>query len=200
MRWFPKRIDCAGGPGRRALFVLFACLSCALPISAQPGDKRITAIERLSRQINEQISESERVEEGNGIYCNELVINKGDKSWPAVGIFRTVIKFYYTFGNREKNPYPDQLLKITVTTHRSDRREYAEYVFNSAAQLIYHYQKDGESAESEQRCFFAAGRLLRLTKGKRIVGIRSREAVETATRALDARKSMLEIFVKSLRN
>ena len=108
------------------------------------------------------------------------------------------MKFYYTFGDREKDPYPNRLLKITVTTNRSDRHEYAEYLFNPAGQLIFHYQKDGESAESEQRCFFASERLLRLTKGKRIVGIRSREAVEMSTRALAAKKSLLEIFVKSL--
>ena len=200
MRLFPKWTDCDSGPSLRALFILITCLSCTTLVQAQPGDKRVTAIERLSTQINEQIAESERVEESNGIYYNELVINKGDKSWPAVGIYRAVVKFYYTFGDREKNPYPNRLLKITVTTNRSDRSEFAEYFFNAAAELIYYYRKDGESSESEQRCFFISERVVRLTKGKRLVGIRSRERVETATAALDSKKSLLAIFLKSLRN
>ena len=141
-------------------FVLFL-LASSLQIAAQQDDKRIEAIRRLSMQVNEQIEESERVEEGTGIYCNELIVNKGDKSWPAVGIYRTVIKFYYTFGDREKNPYPNRLLKITVTTNRSDRQEYAEYLFNPAGQLIFHYEKGSDKTDSERRYYFASERLIR---------------------------------------
>jgi hypothetical protein len=144
-KWMPY-VD---GPTCRPLLTLIICLLSAFQVSAQPDDKRIEAIKRISRQVNEQIAESERVEEGTGVYCNELVVNKRDKPWPAVGIYHRVIRFYYTFGDREKNPYPDRLLKITVTTKRSDKHEYAEYLFNPAGQLIFYYEKDGESSGSQ---------------------------------------------------
>ena len=170
-----------------------------LPVLAQGGDKRIEEIRRLDRQANEQIAESERVEEGTGLYCNELVINKGDKSWPAVGIYRTVFKFYYTFGDREKNPYPNRLLKITVTTKRSDRREYAEYLFNPAGQLIFYYEKkDDEGSPAERRYYFASERLIRRMTGQRVVDINSRDALGEARVALNEKKKLMDIFLKSL--
>lgn len=188
--------------GRSDCFLLSLVLlvGCGLPVGAQQDDKRIEAIRRLSIQVNEQIAESERVEESNGVYCNELIVNKGDKSWPAVGIYRTVVKFYYTFGDREKNPYPNRLLKITVTTKRSDRHEYAEYLFNPAEQLIFYYEKDGESSQSERRYYFASERLIRRMLGQRSVSTKSREAVETVARALGARNDLKQIFLRSLDN
>lgn len=187
-----------GVPIRRTLFIFVMCAACSIVVSAQSGDKSIAAIQRLTRQVNEQISESERIEESNGIYCNELVVNKENKSWPAVGIYRTVFRFYYTFGDREKNPYPNRLLKISVTTSRSDRREYAEYLFNPAGQLIFNYQKDGESLESDTRNYFAGERLIRRMTGQRIVDIRSRAALDAVNAARNEKKKLVEIFLMSL--
>lgn len=177
------------GPNWRILFV-FICLSLATVVSAQPDNRRIEAIVRLSRQINEQIAESEKVAEGSGIYCNELVVNKGNKSWPAVGIYRVVTKFHYTFGDREKDPYPNRLLKITVTTNRSSRHEYAEYFFNDAGQLVFYFEKESEDAQSERRFYFASGRLVRQMIGSRTIDSNRGRALakQVATRTLNFRK------------
>lgn len=193
-----RRVKGRKGRSCYSFLVLIILVGYVLQVGAQEADKRIEAIRLLASQVDEQIAESERVEEGTGIFANELVVNKGDKPWPAVGIYRTVIKFYYTFGDREKNPYPDRLLKITVTTNRSDRHEYAEYLFNPAGQLIFHYQKDGESAESEIRSYFAGERLIRRMTGERIGATSSRESVEAARSALAEKHKLREIFVRSL--
>lgn len=167
-------------------------------VCAQQDGKRIEEIRRLYDQVNAQIVESESVEEGTGIYCNELVVNKGDKSWPAVGIYRMVYKFYYTFGDREKDPYPNRLLKITVMTNRSDRHEYAEYLFNPVGQLIFYFEKDDEGAPAERRYYFAANRLIRRMRGQRILDISSREALEAARGTLNEKQKLIEVFLKSL--
>ena len=180
------------------VLLLALSLGSVFQIGAQQDDRRIEAIRRLSTQINEQIEESERVEESNGVYCNELVVNKGNKSWPAVGIYRTVVKFYYTFGDREKNPYPTRLLKITVTTNRSDQHEYAEYIFNPTGRLIFYYEKDGESAQSERRYYFASERLIRRMTGKRLVDIRSQEAMEAVKEVLTENSKLQRFFLSSL--
>lgn len=194
---FMKKMRRRNGQSCR-VFLLVVFLGSFLQIAAQQDDKRIEAIRRLSIQVNQQIEESERVEESTGVYCNELIVNKGDKSWPAVGIYRTIVKFYYTFGDREKNPYPNRLMKITVTTNRSDRREYAEYLFNSTEQLIFYYEKDGESAQSERRYYFASERLIRRMLGQRSVSTKTRDAVETVARAFGAKNNLKQIFLKSL--
>ncbi len=195
---FMKKLNRLSGRLGQPFLLLLILLGSVLSVHAQEGDQRIEAIRRLDRQVNEQIAESERVEEGTGVYCNELVVNKGDKSWPAVGIFKTVFKFYYTFGDREKNPYPNRLLKITVTTDRSARHEYAEYLFNPAGQLIFYYEKDDEGSQAERRYYFASDRLIRRMRGPRIVDINSREALQAARVALNEKKKLVDVFVKSL--
>jgi hypothetical protein len=195
-----RRVKGRKGRSCYSFLITIILVGYVLQVGAQEADKRIEAIRLQARQVDEQIAESERVEESNGIYCNELVINKGDKSWPAVGIYRTIVKFYYTFGDREKDPYPNRLLKITVTTKRSDRHEYAEYLFNPLGQLIFYYEKDGESLPTERRYYFAAGRLIRRMTGQRIVDINSHEAVEKAKDVLNNNRKLTDIFLKSLSN
>jgi hypothetical protein len=174
-------------------------LAGVLTVTAQDNDKRIEEIRRLDRQANLRIAESESVPEGTGLYCNELVVNKGDKPWPAVGIYQTVFKFYYTYGDREKNPYPDRLMKVTIATRRSDRKEYAEYLFNPAGQLIFHYdKKDEEGAPVERRYYFSAERLIRRMTGAGIESLKNREVIEGARVALIEKQKLVAIFRKSL--
>lgn len=200
MRSFMKKMCRVNGRSCHPFLFLVIFVGSVLQVCAQQDDKRIEEIRRLSRQVNEQIAESESSVESTGVYCNELVVNKGDKSWPAVGIYRMVFKFYYTFGDREKDPYPNRLLKITVMTDRSTRHEYAEYLFNPAGQLIFYFEKDDESSLAERRYYFASERLIRRMTGQRVVDINSREAVEAAKGALNEKKKLREIFLKSLGN
>lgn len=77
-------------------------------------------------------------------------VNKNNGSYPAVGIFQSVVKFYFTYGNREKNPYPNRLLKIEIETKRSSSVEKYEYLFNENEQLIFYFEskiRDEEKAE-----------------------------------------------------
>jgi hypothetical protein len=182
----------------RPLIILTFLAAFAFPLSAQQVDSRIERIRRITTQINEQVAESERVEEGTGIYCNELIVNRGDKSWPAVGIYRTVVSFYYTFGDREKNPYPNRLLKITLNTQRSDRIEHAEYIFDPAQQLIFYYEKDGDDPASERRYYLASERVIRAMKGQRTIGLRNRDEVEKVSMVLKEKNRLKSMFIQSL--
>ena len=80
MRILMEKIRRIKGRPCRPLAILIIFAGHVLLAGAQQDDRRMEGIRRLSNQINEQIAESERIEESNGIYCNELVVNKGDKS------------------------------------------------------------------------------------------------------------------------
>ncbi len=185
-------------PFRRPLFILAICAICSAPFYGQSDDRRIEAIDRIANQINEQIGDSEKIEESNGIYCNELLVNKENKSWPAVGIHRSVIRMYYTFGDREKNPYPNRLLKISITTNRSDRQEYAEYVFNPAEKLIYYLKKLDDQAVNEQRLYFDSNRLIRRTTGGKNVTVSHRFSLAAARMAQREHRKLYQLFLNSL--
>src|SRR5688572_30230469 len=104
-------------------------------------DRRIDAIDKLRAKIDQDIARSESEPEYSNIYLTELAVNKNNGSYPAVGLYRPVAKFYYTYGDREKEPYPNRLLKIVVAVARSDRQEYSEFVFNDAEQLVFYLDK-----------------------------------------------------------
>ncbi len=175
-------------------------MGSAYPLAAQQPDKRIDAIRRYAKQVEMEIAESESIEEGTGIYLNELVVNKGNKQWPAVGIYRDVYKFYYTFGDREKNPYPDRLLKITLVTRMSNREETGEFLFNAAGQLIFYLATSDESPRVETRYYFASQRLIRRIIGTRVVDVNSRESLARTRAIIKEAQDLKTVFVKSLGN
>lgn len=115
--------------------------------------RRIEAINNLRRKIDRDIAQSEAEPEYSNIYLTELAVNKNNGSYPAVGIYRPVAKFYYTYGDREKEPYPNRLLKIVVAVARSDRHEYSEFVFNESEQMVFYLDKKDDV---ERRVYFAA--------------------------------------------
>ncbi|MCM3871479.1 MAG: hypothetical protein ND895_12415, partial [Pyrinomonadaceae bacterium] len=122
------------------LLIIFIGMAGAENCRAQT-DRRIEQIKQQYERVNAQIAESE-TSDGSELYLNELIVNKNGRSWPAVGIYEIVYRFYYGFGDREKDPYPNTLVKVTVSTRRSGDRVYAEYLFNRAGQVIFYYEKD----------------------------------------------------------
>lgn len=171
-----------------------------LSANAQTSDKRVEEIRRIYQETNEQISAAEKDFSTSAIFLTELIVNKGGTMYPAVGIFSNTIKFYYAYGDREENPYPNRLLKITVSTNRSANREWSEYLFDRAGKLIFYYEKMGEESEAESRFYFASGKIIRIQRGQRIADINSRQELD-APKAVQAQADKLvEIFQRSLEN
>ena len=139
--------------------------------------------------------ETEIIQEQASTFLTELVINKNFAPYPAVGIFRTVAKFYYTYGNRERSPYPDRLLKIVITTERSVRKESSEYLFDDAGQLILFSEK---TDDFEHHIYFARERAIGFEKGGRFVNLRNSEVATTVAQALQAKARLAALFRGSL--
>ncbi|MBK7708431.1 MAG: hypothetical protein IPN69_15830 [Acidobacteria bacterium] len=174
----------------KCLFILF---SAASALFAQT-DKRIDAIRDVARQVDKMVAECESDGETSSTFLTELVANKNNGSYPAVGIYNTRVKFYYTYGDREKNPYPDRLLKIVIETKRSAMTESAEYLFDESRRLIFFFGKD---SEKETRIYFAAGKMFKTMDGERaVVG----NAANTASnKALAESRRLVAMFQESLR-
>ena len=169
-------------------------------IYAQTSDKRIEEIRRIYQETNDSIAEAEKHFAESTIFLTELVVNKGGTMYPAVGNFRNTVRFYYAYGNREENPYPNRLLKITVSTKRAAHHEWSEYLFNGAGQLIFYYEKMGEEEQAESRFYFSAGKIIRIQRGQRIADINSRQEL-AAPKAVQAQADKLvAIFQRSLEN
>ena len=159
------------------------------------SDPRIESIKRLRAKIDQDIAASEAEPEYSNIYLTELAVNKNNGSFPAVGIYRPVVKFYYTYGDREKEPYPNRLLKIVVAVARSDRQEYSEFVFNDAEQMVFYLDKKDDR---ERRVYFAAGRAIRFEQDGRMLSLNGRSRNAMFAAVMKDNIKLIAIFRRSL--
>ncbi len=133
------------------------------------------------------------------MFVSELVVNKHLSPYPAVGIFQVTSTFYYTYGDREKNPYPDRLLKITSEYRRSSRTEKGEFYFNAAGGLVFALVTNEDGEVKESRAYFAAGRMIRLTDDGKEIGLKRQRAIEAGTLLKAEAARLTGIFRASLR-
>lgn len=162
---------------------------------AQHPDKNVDEIRRLYREVNEQIAAAEKEKPYSSIFCDELVRNVNENPWPAVGIFKSVTKAYYTFSRREGEPYPNKLLQITVTTQRSDRSEYAEYLFNSAGELVFSFEKQDGDPTVEVRHYFANGRPIRIGRNQKTLRVPNSNEVKAGRAIMTEGLRLKKMFV-----
>ena len=160
------------------------------------SDRRIEAINTLRAKIGQDIARSEAEPEYSNIYLTELAVNKSNGSYPAVGVYRPVAKFYYTYGDREKEPYPNRLLKIVVAVARSDRHEYSEFVFNESGEMVFYLDKKDER---ERRVYFARDRAIYFEQDGRPLPLRTRTHAAFAAMAVKDKTNLVAIFRRSLR-
>lgn len=175
------------------VIAVLLAFGCDLDVLSQTDDARIEKIHDTYKQVNDQIAESEKAPEYSSIFVTELVVNKHNASYPAVGIFNTTMRFYYTYGDREKNAYPDRLLKIMVTTRRSSQIENYEYLFDPAGKLIFEFEKVDDV---EKRYYFSSEKLIRYQEGQTVKNtIAARSA---STDVLKEAGKLVAIFRNSL--
>jgi hypothetical protein len=148
--------------------------------NAQTGDKRIDDIRSLYTSTNSAIEVAEREAPYSHIYVVELTVNKTGNQYPAVGTYSNISKFYYTYGDREKDPYPSRLLKISVVTKRSAMITNSEFLFDARGQLVFGFVRVDGTRQRETRMFFAAGRLIKMLDDEKDVNIRLRSVQDTA--------------------
>ncbi len=176
------------------IFVLVS-LSGLSHLALAQNDRRIETIKKLVQKIDDDVAKSEAEPEYSNIYVTELSVNKGNGSYPAVGIYRPVVQFYYTYGDREKNPYPNRLLKIVVSVDRSDRHEQSEFTFNETEQLILYFEKKDDV---ERQVYFADGRAIRFQEGDRVLSLTAKAQSESIATVLKDKANLVAIFQRSL--
>ena len=177
------------------LFLLFVNGPGAGTVAVAQSSGRVAEIRKLTEKINEQIAQSEQSPDTSTTFLTELTVNKNLSPYPAVGIYKTVVRFYYTFGDREEEPYPNRLLKIINATDRSNRKEYSEFVFDEAGKLIFYFEKQ---EDGERRLYFAAEKPIRFQQGERSLGL-NKERAAIVTAVLKEKANLVEMFRRSLR-
>lgn len=136
---------------------------------AQSSDKRIAAIKKIVAETNRVAEVAERPDEYSSVFIVELNVNRKENPYPAVGLFTSTAKFYYTYGDREKNPYPGRLLKIAVVTRRASTIEKTEIFLNPASEMVLYTKRVEVDEASDRRLYFLAGKVIRFESGGKVM-------------------------------
>lgn len=163
-------------------------------VSAQT-DKKIEQIRKIYIETNQKIAESNENGEVSPVFLTELIVNKNVGSYPAVGNFRSVVKFYYTYGRREKNPYPNRLLKAEMEINRAARTENYEYLFNETGRLIFYFERKDDQ---EMRVYFSAEKPVKILRGEKDVRLNETAATDLLKKVLIEKRRLVSVFSNSL--
>jgi len=185
---------------RIAIFMVLPLVFLTVGVSGQTADKRVDDIRRSYEQTNSDIEIAEKEAPYSEIYVVELTVNKTGNQYPAIGTYSNISKFYYTYGDREKDPYPNRLLKIAVSTKRSASITTSEFLFDPAGRLIFGLVRtDGTNQRETQMYFTAAGQLIKMLDGNRDVNLRIRSVQDTAAAFKRESARLLALFNASMK-
>lgn len=162
---------------------------------AQPDDKRTRQVEEIRAKVDRQVAEAEG-DEPSSVFIMSFEGNGKMNPYPAVGIFTTKMKFYYTYGDREKNPYPDRLIKITVETRRSSSTEKTQVVFDETGEMVFYEKKVEPDYPSQKLVYFAGGRAFRVENNGKRLRLTSKEAGDLV-RVVTGDSNRLKMIFKS---
>jgi hypothetical protein len=168
-------------------------------VQSQAADKRIDDIRKLYEQTNSDIAVAEKEAPYSEIYVVELSVNKTGNSYPAVGTYSNVAKFYYTHGDRERDPYPNRLLKTSVVTKRAAMITSSEFLYNPSGQLVFGLVRTDGVEQRVTRLYFAAGHLVKMLDDEKEINVRLRPVLDTSAAFKRESARLVALFNSALK-
>jgi hypothetical protein len=138
--------------------------------SAQTVDKTVERIRAYYTQVSEKAIAAETEDdqgEFGDLIMNELVINKRNHQWRAVGRFQETYKFFYKTTGEDL--YPETLVLVKTERHVSSRSYSEEYLFNEKGALLFYFQKaeNDDEVPAERRVYFNLGKAIRVIEDEK---------------------------------
>lgn len=176
----------------------------ALSVAGQSTEKTVESIRKYYSNVSEKARLAETDDEQGqfgDLVMNELVINKRDHQWRAVGIFKETYKFFYRGGDSEKHMYPDQLTMVKVERHSSNRTYTEEFVYDGSSRLVFYFQtaENDELAPTERRLYFSLSRPIRINEEGKIRDRLTAKDLKTATEVLADSGKIKDLFLRSIK-
>ncbi len=167
-------------------------------------ENTVRSIRKAYSEVADAARRCETDDEGGrygGLVMNELVINKREHQWRAVGIFREIYRFFYKGGDTEKHLYPDQLVMVKVERHSSNRVYYVEMLYDDAGRLVFYFQKaeNDELAPVERRIYFSIMRPVRVVEDGKQRDRLSANDIKTAQSVAAEALRIKDLFQRSIK-
>lgn len=186
----------------RHITSIAALLLLGVSVFGQTPDRAVEKIRTYYREISEKVRLAETDDEQGQIgdlVMNELVINKRNHQWRAVGIFRETYKFFYQGGDSEEHLYPDQLVKTVVTKRISNRKYTEEYLYGASGELMFYFEAEGSDdvLPIEKRVYFSGRKAIRIVEGTKTRDHLTTKDLATVREIVEQSRRVKEIFIKS---
>lgn len=184
--------------------ILISLISVALVLTAgieafgQTVERQVEAIRKIYSETNGLIAEMQKAPELSSVFSVELAVNKFSVPYPAVGTYQATAIFYYTYGDRERNPHPDRLLMVRTVTKRSAFEQTGEYYFGKDGDLVFVFISAPGTEAEETRMYFGAGRMIKMVTDGKEAELRSKAAVAASKAARTESERLAGIFKSSL--
>jgi hypothetical protein len=172
----------------------------ALP-SGSVQDAEIRLIRELYSKTNESIrlARTKNSGEAGPLYCNEVVTNRFDGSWRAVGNYSRKAAFWYSdqpeFAPYQNAPEESVLVKVEVQETAAVRSLAEEYLFDKG-ELVFYFRRSKavESTPVEERFYFRGKTLLRRLGVPADGAFEPTDPILVLTKAKTLQKSFLATF------
>lgn len=182
------------------LFAILLLLIFVFSVPAQDVEKQIKEIRAAYTSVSQLIAETEADPEKaryGELAVNELVINKLERSWAAVGNYKVVFRFYYQ--NMGEEPYPTELVKVTKKTESAARRYSEEFLFDTTGALIFYFEKSEDGvAPEERRLYFQKGKAIRIVEDAEKRDKLTSEDLDTAKDVVRRGARVRDVFLRSI--
>lgn len=161
--------------------------------------EKIRALYVETNQTIEEIeSDADKAKVGK-FAVSELVVNKLDRSWAAVGNYKVVYRFYFQNGYEE--PYPTQLVKVTIATESAARRYFEEFLYDKTGALVFYFEKSADDeAPEERRIYFDKSTVIRFIEDENPHNKLSANDSVVVKMLLRKNGAVVDIFNKSIQN
>lgn len=179
-------------------------LLLAVCVSAQTTNKAVEKIRTFYTDIAEKArlceTDDDRGEFGE-LFMNELVVNKRNHQWRAVGIHNLTYKFFYRGGDSEQHMYPDQLVMVKVERRESNRTYNEEYLFSAAGVLMFYFQKaeNDDQTPAERRVYFSGIKAIRITEDSKTRDKLSTKDAATVKEITSQSSKIKDVFLRTLK-
>ena len=154
---------------KNQILCISVILFVGLSVAAQTTEKTVEKTRAYYKVIAEKAklaeTDDEQGEYGD-LVMNELVVNKRNHQWRAVGIHQLTYKFFYKGGDSEAHMYPDQLVMVKVSRRESNRTYTEEYLYSETGVLIFYFQKaeNDDQVPAERRVYFSGIKAIRVVE------------------------------------
>lgn len=156
--------------------LLFFCITIVSVLGLSAQHDKILEIRDYYYSVKKTI-ENQKPDSAWYYYSDQIVRNRQDLPWRAIGIFHDTLTFWYddlmsaTIEENENGDSTDALVLVTSSSQMSMMYLYREWLFLEGNLIFYYDRMIGYDEESswEYRYYFDNKKLIRFMQGNQII-------------------------------